>query len=153
MILDELRSHELRKPAEEAHQVLHALYDEAASVALEWRTFYRIPPTDQRYLDMTVDDIARDVLAMRYRELRIMYAQNPGAEAQHDDVQRRQLAALEEELAADTSWGDMVRAAAAVSRRETDPLAPSVRLASRSAPDPGMLDTLDDEPDDEEGAT
>lgn len=124
VVLAALRQRELRKPGEDTHPKLRALYRDAASVPVTWRELYKLPPSDPRFLAMTAEDMADDLLQHRYHELRIFYADNPGAEAQHDEAQARQLAEMEAALAADTEWHDQLRRVAAESRRESDPLAP-----------------------------
>lgn len=124
VVLAALRAHELRKPGEDSDRKLHDLYRDAASVAVTWRVLYNLPPTDPRFLAMTADDMADDLLQRRYHDLRIFYAQNPGAEAEHDEAQAKELAALERELAADTDWHAQIRKVAQAVRREYDPLEP-----------------------------
>ena len=124
VVLAALRQRELRKPGGDAHPKLRALYHDAGSVPVTWRELYRIPPSDPRFLDMTAEAMADDLLLHRYHELRIFYTDNPGAEAQHDEAQARELAELEAALAADVTWHDQIRRVAAEARREGDPLAP-----------------------------
>ncbi len=74
-------------PELDEHPVLHAAYAAVGDPIEQWRCFYRMPPTDPRYLDATEEQIFHDLLVQRYLDDDTAMRANPSiAEADEPGV-------------------------------------------------------------------
>jgi hypothetical protein len=66
-----LGSDSVAEPGRAAAPILRSLYRQAGEVPYLWRARYNLAPTDPRYLEMTEEDMAADLLLAVYHQHRI----------------------------------------------------------------------------------